>query len=118
MHDVMLEHEVDMALAHVDQPVVVAPPDPRPLPAERLLVESGWHLHVARRRNSVELAADPHGVAHVLESVRAHREVELAVLERPRLAGADVTLDPRRGPEALGTGAVDAMCAARLERHD
>jgi hypothetical protein len=46
--------------------------------------------------------ADPDRVADVLERVRADRDVELVVGERPRLVVADVAHDPGVLGEALG----------------
>src|SRR6476620_5175760 len=79
----------------------MAPAHVRALDVRRLLLEPGRNFDVAGARHPLQLLADPDRIADVLERVRADREVELIVLERPRLARADVALDPRVGAEAL-----------------
>src|SRR5579884_3251421 len=112
---VVLEHELQARLAHEHQPAVMAPPNPGALDAVGELLAHRRNLDVARGGDPLELGGHVDGIAHVLERVRADREVELAVGERPRLAVADVALHPGGRVEALLRGvAVVAQLAARL----
>jgi len=114
---VVLEDELDRAIPDVDQPVVVAPSRPRALEAVALLLQARGHLDVAGPGHPLELRADPDRVAHVLQRVGAHGEVEPVVGEGPRLAGTDVHAVPGGGVEAIAPAAVAAVQAAGLIGH-
>src|SRR5581483_7473112 len=79
-----------------------APPDPRALKPIALLLQARWDLDVSGPRDPHQLVAHEYRIAHVLERLRADREVELASGERPRLTRTDVALHPGVGAEALG----------------
>jgi len=111
---VRLVDEVQRAVLDDAQPAVVRPADPLAVHAPRELLDWRGHLDVARARDALQLRADEDRVAQVLEGVRADGEVELPVVERPRLARAEVALHPCVLAEALGVGvAVVAPQAAR-----
>src|SRR2546427_13148092 len=63
MDHVVLQDEVDAVVAHGDDPPEVTPPDPQPLEAIRLLLESGWYRGVPRPLCLVASPSDPCGVA-------------------------------------------------------
>src|SRR4051794_22514742 len=96
----------------------MAPADPGALDPERLLLGARRHLDVPRARDTLQLPADVHGVADVLERVRADGEGELPVGERPRLLVADVALHPGLGGEALRGRVGRAVEAAGRVRHE
>src|SRR5947207_5715069 len=85
--------------------------------AETLLLQAGWDLDVSGSRDTAQFRANPHRVSDVLERVGAHREVELPGVERPRVAGAYVSLDPRSGRESLGFRRRVPVAPARLVGH-
>src|SRR3954447_19010713 len=99
---VRLVDELQPAVGEQAQPAVMAPADPGAVDRPGQLLGERGDLDVAGAGHALQLGADPHRVAQVLERVRAHGEVELTVGERPRLAVAEVAPDPRLRAEALG----------------
>src|SRR2546428_5576845 len=94
------EHEPSSLLEH--EPPVMAPTEPgRRLPPARQLDRSMGRLDVPGPRDPRHLGADPEGITDVFERLRADREVEHAVVERPGLGGADILLNPRLLRDAL-----------------
>lgn len=116
MHDMVLEGEPEVIAARLDQPVVVPPADPWTLDAIALLFCARGGLDVPGLGHPKELGAYPNRIAHVLEGVRAHDEVEPAVGKRPWRTVADVTLHPGCRREVLGSLSIGPELASSRVR--
>src|SRR6266851_5954111 len=94
----MIFHEETNGLSagiDVDEPTMVRQADgTRRLPTSARFRDSGRHLNISTLGDARHLGANPQGISYIFQGMRTDNEIDFLVVERIRLATANVTLDP------------------------